>query len=148
MPRKPAKPCLYPHCPALTHNHTGYCEKHQPAPNTYRKPDYRPSIYTRYGPEWKRIRARVLRENGIPKNQWHLYNVDHRPTYNPAVEPDHNKYALVPMLKSDHSKKTASQDGGFGNKKRGGGGSQPLRRTAETRVDQLSICDVSKGDRG
>ena len=59
----------------------------------------------------------MLKQAGIPQTQWHLYDVDHRPAYNPDIEPDHNKYNLVPMLKADHSRKTATVDGGFRNGK-------------------------------
>lgn len=83
------------------------------------KPVYRsqrPSSSKRgYGAEWRRIRKRVLQEAGIPRDQWSLYDVDHRPAYNPDIEPDHNKYTLVPMLHADHSKKTAKENNGYGN---------------------------------
>jgi hypothetical protein len=63
----------------------------------------------------------VLRAHGIPKEKWSLYAVDHNPPYNPAVEPDHEKYTLIPRLITEHNRKTASEDGGFGNRKRGEG---------------------------
>jgi len=48
--------------------------------------------------------------SGIPQNQWPLYDVDHNPPYDPIKEPDHRRYVLVPRLRSDHSRKTATQD--------------------------------------
>jgi hypothetical protein len=41
---------------------------------------------------------------------WPEYDVDHNPPYNPDIEPDHRKYTLVPMLRSDHSRKTVRED--------------------------------------
>jgi hypothetical protein len=52
----------------------------------------------------------VLRDHGIPQDQWPLYAVDHNPPYNPEVEPDHSKYKLVPRLIEDHNSKTARED--------------------------------------
>ena len=73
--------------------------------------DTRPSSSKRgYGSAWRRLRARILREAGIPRDQWSLYAIDHRPPYNPEVEPDHTKYELTPMLKSEHNRKTANAD--------------------------------------
>ena len=79
----------------------------------------RPTAAARgYDAQWRKIRARVLANAGIPKSQWHLYDVDHTPPYDPTVEPDHLKYELVPILHAKHSKKTAKYDGGFGNFKK------------------------------
>lgn len=69
--------------------------------------DERPSSARRgYGRQWQKIRAQVLKQAGIPPEQWRLYDVDHRPAYNPDIEPDHRKYNLVPMLHANHSRKT------------------------------------------
>lgn len=79
----------------------------------------RPSRSKRgYDSYWyKVVRPRVLFANGIPRDRWHLYDVDHRPAYNPAIEPDHWKYQLVPMLRAEHSRKTSAVDGGLGHGK-------------------------------
>ena len=75
----------------------------------------RPNAQERgYGPEWRKVRAEVLRAAGVHENEWHKWSVDHRPRYNPVLEPDHRRYELVPMLRSSHSSKTARQDGAFG----------------------------------
>ncbi|MCF7944717.1 MAG: hypothetical protein K9L75_04195 [Spirochaetia bacterium] len=63
-----------------------------------------------YDAVWRKIRKQVLREFGIPKDQWHLYAVDHNPPYNKEVEPDHTKYTLIPRLIIEHNRKTAKQD--------------------------------------
>lgn len=81
--------------------------------------DDRPSASSRgYNSQWRKVRAEVLRAYGIPRDLWSLYDVDHRPPYNPTVEPDHRKYELVPMLHADHSRKTATEDGAFGHRRR------------------------------
>ena len=74
-----------------------------------KNPD-RPGIYQRYGKSWKRIREMVLRDAGIPEEEWGKYQVDHRPPYDPDIEPDHMAYTLVPMLIEDHGRKTAQEE--------------------------------------
>ncbi len=63
-----------------------------------------------YDHTWRKVRAKVLAEAGIPPEQWPLYDVDHNPPYNPGWEPDHTKYTLIPRLHDDHSSKTAQED--------------------------------------
>jgi len=75
------------------------------------KPDDRPSPSARgYDNEWKKIREDVLRQHGIPESEWPNYDIDHRPTYNQAIEPDHRRYQLTPLLHGEHSQKTALED--------------------------------------
>lgn len=84
-----------------------YCPEHKPK----RKPDTRANSGKRgYGTTWRKIRAKVLSDWGIPKERWHLYDVDHNPAYNAEIEPDHTKYNLIPRLHADHSRKTAEKD--------------------------------------
>jgi hypothetical protein len=59
-----------------------------------------------YGIEWRKIRERVLRSYHIPLASWPLYDIHHTPVYNAAIEPDHNKYKLTPMLHHEHSMAT------------------------------------------
>ena len=63
-----------------------------------------------YDSYWYKVRQEVLQRSGIPRDQWSLYDVDHNPPYNKDLEPDHRKYTLIPMLKADHSHKTATED--------------------------------------
>ncbi len=142
MPSKPLRPCNHPHCQKLAAS--TYCPDHQPE----RPKDDRPSLYSpqRYGREWPKIRRIVLLQHGIPEAEHHLWNVDHTPRYDKAIEPDHWKYQLTPMLKSDHSRKTARIDGGFGNKREGG--IQPSGAPKVTRVVQVHVCDGKKNIKG
>lgn len=104
MPLRPTSPCAVPGCP-----NRRPCPVHRPA----RAPDTRPPASQRgYGAEWRQVRADVLRHHGIPEAEWHQWDVDHTPAYNPSVEPDHRKYTLTPMRHGDHSRKTNAVDGG------------------------------------
>lgn len=113
MPKRAGKYCTYPGCKNLAVTGSNSCQIHK----TVITRDNRPSSTKRgYGWGWRKIRIRVLREYGIPEEQWNRYDIDHNPAYNPAVEPDHNMYDLIPRLHSEHSKKTVREDGGFGRK--------------------------------
>jgi len=105
-----------------------------------------------YDATWRRVRAEVLRAAGIPESEWPKSGVGHRPRYNPALEPDHREYELVPMLRGSHSSKTATQDGAFGrgpaaqSSKAGGavsGGS--LCAAQETAVKRLGTAMIHIG---
>jgi hypothetical protein len=112
MSMRPLHPCRYSLCRNLIERGV-YCPEHA---HFGVQPDLRPYPEDRgYGPAWRIIRARVLSAAGIPSSEWHLYAVDHRPAYNPAIEPDHNRYALVPMLRGEHSRKTCIEDHGWGH---------------------------------
>jgi 5-methylcytosine-specific restriction protein A len=115
MPIRPAKLCKNPFCPNLTRDPSGYCSLHKPAPSI-RLPDRRAAPSSRgYDREWRKVREEVLARYDIPRRLWPRYDVDHNPPYNPAIEPDHRKYTLIPRLHAEHSSKTAREDGGFGN---------------------------------
>jgi hypothetical protein len=108
MPYKPNKPCLYSGC-VNTVPH-GYCTTHAYLTPSYRPIDTRPSAAARgYDSSWKKIRADVLINFGIPEDQWGLYDVHHIPEYNPDIEPDHRAYKLTPVLHNEHSKITGKQ---------------------------------------
>ena len=117
MPSRPKRYCSYPGCREYAVKGSLYCQKHRPVKQN-RSRDTRPSAAKRgYGREWQNIRKIILAEYGIPKERWPLYDVDHNPPYNPDVDPNHWNYELIPRLHSEHSRKTAKQDGGFGNPK-------------------------------
>jgi 5-methylcytosine-specific restriction protein A len=149
MPKKPPMPCKYPMCPRVAVT-GGYCEQHARFAEQQRKPDRRlPSSQRGYNVAWRRIRARVLREAGIPESMWSLYAVDHNPPYDPEVEPDHEKYTLIPRLIADHNRKTAREDGGFGNPRKGRGGSNLYDLKQQNRVcyQTHTHCVVIQGGR-
>ena len=147
MPKRPPRPCKHPGCSKLSH--TGYCEDHVHAEPVPSFQDRRVSSARRgYGREWRRIRARVLARYGIPRSRWHLYDVDHRPAYDPVVEPDHRKYDLVPMLRADHSRKTVREDGGLGNDPTREGRVRTSQPDGVDRGGEASSDNGSKGDEG
>ena len=132
MPTKPARMCKYPYCPNLTFDPSGYCDVHAAMRPAARMPDKRPSAPRRgYGRDWQKIRAEVLTKAGIPRELWPLYDIDHNPRYNPAIEPDHRKYTLIPRLHGEHSSKTNHEDGGFGHRR---GESKSLESIAVNRM--------------
>lgn len=105
MPTRPRSICTYPGCADHALSGRSRCAAH-PYPRTG---PARNMAQAGYGYEWQQIRREVLRAHSIPESEWPLYDVDHRPPYNPAIEPDHRQYALVPMLKADHSRKTREE---------------------------------------
>lgn len=147
MPKKPKSPCKVPFCPGFAVA-GGYCEAHSYITEQAKADRRAPSSRRGYGAAWRKVRARVLRAAGIPQEQWHLYAVDHNPPYNPEVEPDHEKYTLIPKLISEHNRKTAREDGGFGNRKKGGGGGLISGSCAPKPRVKVTLYDVSKNLRG
>lgn len=134
MLAKPARPCNYPRCANYSTDSTGYCSAHQShyVPSIRTK-DQRPSSSRRgYDRHWQTIRRRVLIAYRIPPEHWHRYDIHHEPAYNPAIEPDHLKYKLTPLLHADHSRETARQ----------GGGSQSL---LPSRVNRSEVSDTHTG---
>lgn len=82
----------------------------------------------------------MLLAHGIPRERWPEYDVDHVPAYNPAIEPDHTKYQLIPRLHADHSRKTVREDGGWGRPKaQRVGGDRSLGLSRVDRRDEASF---------
>lgn len=116
MPYKPARQCRIPFCPNLTHDPSGFCDVHADHRGIQRGIERRPSSSRRgYDHEWRKIREEVLTTAGIPREQWPLYDIDHKPCYDPSIDPDHRHYTLTPRLHGDHSRKTIREDGGLGH---------------------------------
>jgi 5-methylcytosine-specific restriction protein A len=137
VPSKPARPCKIPTCPKLTLDKTGFCADHAHLYVPFiRQKDRRQSSTRRgYDRTWRATRERILLLYGIPRDRWPEYDVDHVPAYNPAIEPDHTKYQLIPRLHADHSRKTVREDGGWGRPKvQRGRGDESL---GPSRVDRL-----------
>jgi hypothetical protein len=116
MPYKPAKPCRVRTCSNTTLSETGYCAVHIYLFVERRKDPRQSSSRRGYDAGWRRVRQEVLDSAGIPRSEHWRYDVDHSPKYDPATEPDHRTYRLTPRLHAEHSRKTARDDGGFGNK--------------------------------
>ena len=119
LPHRPAGPCGHPGCPALTHSR--YCVAHEPMQRRT-KPDLRPSAARRgYGRRWRAYRLSYLQKHPLCIN-WESCRhrataVDHIiPTSRGGSSWDPENHQ--PMCHSCHSRKTAQENGGFGNLKR------------------------------
>lgn len=85
-----------------------------------RCPLVRPSPSERgYGYEWRQLRARFLRQHSYCEMCGELATeVDHRLPRRAGGTDDEDN--LQPLCKRCHSRKTAREDGGYGNAGRGG----------------------------
>ena len=119
MPYAAPKPCRHTGCMAVTSD--GWCELHKTDKNkagnrTARDRQARRGLTTSSA-HWRRIRAKQLREHPLCAVCTELGLVV------PASHVDHidndsrNNYMdnLASLCASCHSRKTAQQDGGFGN---------------------------------
>ena len=116
MPQKPLRPCKHPGCRVLT-NRT-YCEAHQPVAEDRREP----SSKRGYNSRWRRESRRFLAEHPF------CAQCRREGRVTPATEVDHiiphkgdgklfwNQGNWQALCKGCHSKKTAREDGGFGNR--------------------------------
>lgn len=146
MPRRTQTICKIPGCGRLTDR--GYCKYHAKRAEALRSHDTRDSSSRRgYDAAWRKIRAAVLRKAGIPKERWPEFDVHHSPPYNPAIEPDHRKYHLQAVPRSEHSRITSKTGGGFGNRRQGEGEVKSLRNTPIDREVQVRMSNVSKHER-
>ena len=146
MPKKPSNPCNFPLCPGLAVV-GGYCRAHSHLASTQRKPDRRESASRRgYGADWRKIRAKIIKNHpyclfcGAP-----AVHVDHiKPLRYGGTNDASN---LQPLCAACHSRKTASEDGGFGNRRRGGAvkTSQPDRQNRVVQVYSSNVSSEVKG---
>ena len=111
MPLKSAKPCGHPGCPALTHGH--FCEKHKQF-HSRASPAKRG-----YGRRWRAYRILYLQIHPLCVNFNDCRNVatvvDHIIPVNQGEsfwEPENHE----PMCEECHNRKTAAENGGFGNR--------------------------------
>lgn len=115
MPWKPKSICSYPGCNELTHDR--YCSKHKREVNKERN-DINSKIYNN---RWRKASKAYLKDNPL------CVYCKKEDRLTPATEVDHiiphggdmklfwNKSNWQSLCKKCHSKKTALEDGGFGN---------------------------------
>ena len=119
MQTRPLHPCAEPGCPALSQGPR--CPAHrlvrrQVSPQPSARPS--PSLRT-YDAEWREIRKQVLEEEPVcqtPGCTALSTEVDHLIPW--RMGGTRARENLVARCKPCHSRKTARQDGGFGNTRR------------------------------
>ncbi|MFQ7430679.1 HNH endonuclease [Sutterella wadsworthensis] len=132
--------CKHPGCRHPVPRGEDFCEKHKEDAARRQQTEHRQRDRRRealkgsasargYGARWQRLRARFLREHPLCVDCARLGRVT------PATDVDHiqphrgdqdlmwDESNLQPLCHRCHSKKTAREDGGFGNS-RGRGGSK------------------------
>lgn len=114
MPRKPARPCRHPGCAALSDG--AYCDDHR------QQHEHRQSAAARgYDARWQRERLRFLRENPLCvscRRQGRLTAatvVDHIVPHRGDEDRFWDRSNWQALCARCHNKKTAAEDGGFGN---------------------------------
>lgn len=119
MPKRPLTVCSHPGCHQLVK--AGRCARHRRIAKNLRAS----SAERGYGPEWRRYRRDFLRRNPFCTTcQAHGRRekatvVDHIvPPAGPADPLFWDPSNHQALCATDHNRKTASQDGGFGNPKR------------------------------
>jgi 5-methylcytosine-specific restriction protein A len=115
MPWKPKSICSYPGCNELTHDR--YCSKHKREVNKERN-EMNSKIYNN---RWRKASKAYLKDNPL------CVHCKKEDRHTPATEVDHiiphggdmkrfwDKSNWQSLCKKCHSKKTALEDGGFGN---------------------------------
>jgi 5-methylcytosine-specific restriction protein A len=115
MPWKPKSICSYPGCNELTHDR--YCSKHKREVNKERN-EMNSKIYNN---RWRKASKAYLKDNPL------CVHCKKEDRLTPATEVDHiiphggdmkrfwDKSNWQSLCKKCHSKKTALEDGGFGN---------------------------------
>jgi 5-methylcytosine-specific restriction protein A len=115
MPWKPKSICSYPGCNELTHDR--YCSKHKREVNKVRN-EMNSKIYNN---RWRKASKAYLKDNPL------CVHCKKEDRLTPATEVDHiiphggdmklfwDKSNWQSLCKKCHSKKTALEDGGFGN---------------------------------
>ena len=112
VPRKPKRPCSYTSCPHLTDGR--FCEEHQKQENKYYEKYQRsPQVKKRYGYQWRKIRAKFVKDNPLCVKcleQDRLTPVEEVHHILPLSKGGtHDVDNLMALCKSCHSKITAEE---------------------------------------
>jgi len=122
MPYLPQRPCKQPGCPHLTNDKSGYCDQHKPAQQRLRDAQRGSANERGYTYQWHKRRTLYLKENPLcaeclKENRITAAEVvDH-------IKPHKGDQGLFwdesnwqSLCRPCHDKKTAAEDGAFGNK--------------------------------
>lgn len=119
MAMRPKRPCKYPGCSELVIE--GYCDKHKRIKNQQIERERRTSSQRGYDSRWQRYREKFLKDHPLcvdclkAEKVIAATDVDHIIPHkgNKELFWDPNNHQA--LCHSCHSKKTAEEDGGFGN---------------------------------
>lgn len=125
MPLRPQRPCRASGCRALHRNAAGYCDAHADQVKSHAREKPRESSTSRgYGYKWQQARAGYLAKHPL------CIRCQARGIVVVATDVDHvvphkgdmalfwDRSNWQALCGPCHSKKTASEDGGFGNARR------------------------------
>lgn len=121
MPMKPARPCRYPGCPALTRDRSGYCDAHLKQTRRQYDNDRGTATERGYDYRWQRYRtmylsehplcAACLKADKVVEATVVDHIIPHRGDMKLFWDPNNHQ----PLCKPCHDIKTAKEDGAFGN---------------------------------
>ena len=124
MPRRAPTPCRHPGCPALLDT-PGYCESHrsdrrQWDGNAQARRRQRHRALSTNSAAWRALRERALRAEPLcrhcaAKGLWHAASVVDHVDGDACNNDESNLQALCAAC---HNRKTARENGGFGNARR------------------------------
>ena len=123
MPRRPLKPCAAAGCNELVRGQS-YCSKHAPEPRQYSPAKERArgsSTQRGYGYKWRQARGEWLEANPLCaecKRQGRVTaakEVDHIIPHRGDQKLFWRRSNWQSLCRPCHSRKTAREDGGFGN---------------------------------
>ena len=124
------RPCRHPGCGALVHDGSGYCAKHQRAARAEVDRRRGSASARGYTSKWRIARAQYLSEHPLCEcdecragalRTRAAEVVDHVIPHRGDLSLMWNRRNWRAMAKACHDKKTARQDGGFGNARDPGG---------------------------
>jgi 5-methylcytosine-specific restriction enzyme A len=121
MPNKPARPCPYPGCPALTTDKSGYCEKHLKQSQKQYDQERGTPNERGYTYRWQKaskvflsthpLCAECEKEGRVTAATLVDHIIPHKGNY--QLFWDESNWQ--PLCASHHSIKTATEDGAFGH---------------------------------
>lgn len=126
MPARPLRPCPYPGCTTLTRG--GRCDAHQYVERREHDRSRGSATARGYGYRWQKASKAFLREHPLcmcpdcdegRKRVTPAVLVDHRIPHRGDMRLFWDRSNWQAMAKACHDRKTATEDGGFGNAPRG-----------------------------
>ncbi len=121
MARRPKLPCNYPGCPELIEAGERYCNKHKKQNRRYYEDRRGTSAERGYDYRWRKGRAWFLKRHPLCaecKKQGKIVAatvVDHIVPHRGDMDLFWDMDNWQPLCETCHNKKTAREDGGFGN---------------------------------